>query len=53
MGSNRQQACRGVRICGRNGAALSRLRESSLDSANEMRSVVLAIHPLFMSLNAD
>jgi hypothetical protein len=53
MGSNRQQARRGVRNCGRNSPARSRLRKSSWDSANEMRSVALDIHPPFMSLNAD
>jgi hypothetical protein len=53
MGSNRQQAGRGVRDCGRNNTSLSRLQYSAWDSADEMRSIALHIHPPFMSLNAD
>jgi hypothetical protein len=53
MGSNRQQARRGVRNCGRNSAVLSRLQKLPRDSANEMRSLFIDIHPPFISLNAD
>jgi hypothetical protein len=53
MGSNRQQARHSIRNCGRNSAALSRVRKLPEDSAKEMRSIALPIHPPFMSLNAD